>query len=254
MPRPSLILAASVEEIWPFVQSCPARRRLPREWRRGWVVSGSSWQAIVLLGGMGGEGPVRLAERAVTFWQPRLLLMAGFGGALTPVPQPTEVMVATACYALHLPEGRLQEQPCPAPPQPVADLVGVLRQCGLPAHGGTAVTTVAVTPKPMVLPWVRHLVNPVVDLESARLAVVAQASNVPFLVMRAITDGAQEEIQAFLAAIINQYHGVPLRRLLPALLARPRRLRHILHLWQRSRRASRNLATALQGLLPLLSG
>jgi hypothetical protein len=100
---------------------------------------------------------------------------------------------------------------------------------------------------------VHHLPHPVLDLETADVAAVAQAHRLPFLAVRAVTDGAGEEIQDFLAAIINQHQGVPLSRLLPALAADPRRLKHCLHLWRRSRLAGSNLAQALHLILDYLT-
>jgi hypothetical protein len=74
------------------------------------------------------------------------------------------------------------------------------------------------------------------------------------LAVRAITDGAGEEIQEFLADIINQHQGVPLGRLLPTLCLAPRRVGYCLHLWRRSIVAGRNLARALNLILEFLAG
>ncbi len=77
--------------------------------------------------------------------------------------------------------------------------------------------------------------------------------HLPCLAVRAITDGAGEEIQQFLADIINRHQGVPLSRFLPALWADPRRVKYCFHLWRRSRLAGRNLARALNLILEYLT-
>jgi hypothetical protein len=91
------------------------------------------------------------------------------------------------------------------------------------------------------------------DLEAADVADVARSFRLPFLAVRAITDGAGEEIQEFLADIINRHRGVPLSRLIPALCAAPRRIGYCFHLWRCSLVAGRNLAMALNLIMEFLA-
>ena len=124
---------------------------------------------------------------------------------------------------------------------------------GLPAFTGALVTTPRVTLKGSLPDQIFCLPKPVLDLESAEFADVIRIYNLPLLAVRAITDGAGEEIQEFLAAIINRHQGVPLSLLIPALCAAPYRVRYCLHLWRRSLVAGRNLAQALDVILEFLA-
>jgi adenosylhomocysteine nucleosidase len=246
-----LLAAASREEIWPFVRTCQ-RRRLPRGQGRGWEVAGPGFQGLAILGGMGGEGLAAAVAAAAARCQPQILLVAGFGGALTPVPPPAGLALASSCWRWLPDRQELQPQFLPPPPMPLADLLNHLHRSGLPAAAGTMITTRQITPKRLLLPWIGRLPAPVLDLETADLAALAQARGLPLLVVRAITDGAEEEIQDFLAQIIQRHRGVPLSRLLPALGARPQRLAYLLHLWRRSCQAGANLARALTQILALV--
>ncbi|MGQ9921408.1 MAG: phosphorylase family protein [Desulfobacca sp.] len=247
-----LILASSPEELRPFVRTC-RRRRWVAGWRRGWYLEGVEFQGPALLLGMGGIGPEFLAAQALEQYAPEVIVVAGFGGALTAAPPPTSLVVAEACWRL-TPDGcRLQPQEFPAAVPMVADLVMQLRHQGLPATAGNLITTARITAKASLLPLVAQMTAPVLDLETAAIAAVAQTRGLPLVALRAITDGAGEDIQDFLARIIHRHRGVPLSRLLPALLAHPSRLRYILHLWGRSRQAALHLAAGLTQILHYLA-
>ena len=179
-------------------------------------------------------------------------VVAGFGGALTALPPPGGVLLAAECWRLE-PAGQLPRREDFQPVAPPQALVAHLQAQGLAAYAGTLVTTPKITPKASLPTQVSHLTLPVLDLETSEVAATATAHHLPFLAVRAITDGAGEEIQVFLADIINQYQGVPLSRLLPALWADPRRVGYCLHLWRRSRLAGQNLARALNLILNYLT-
>lgn len=236
----------------PFVKTCH-HRRLAKGRRYGWQVAGPRFRGLAYLMGMGGAQLSALATEAITSFSPDLIILTGFGGALTAASPPPDLVVATACWRLSPDGGQLEQQEFPAAVPSIADLVAELRHRGLPAVVGSFITTPRMTAKALVLPLASYLPAPVLDLETAAVAAVAQAQNLPLLAVRAITDGSGEEIQGFLAQIIDRHRGVPLSRLLPALLAHPTRLQYICHLWERSRRAGLNLAIALHHILAYLA-
>ena len=163
------------------------------------------------------------------------VLVAGFGGALTALPPPGGILLAAECWRLAPdgPSSRVDFQPV-APPDALASL---LQARGLAGRGRGP----ADHPRPdgqslLALPGLPPApagAGP----GNRRSRRRGPAHNLPFLAVRAITDGAGEEIHDFLADLINQYQGVPLSRLLPALWADPRRVGYCVHLWRRSRLA-----------------
>ncbi len=203
------------------------------------------------MAGMGGAAPQLLAEQAVQAFSPDWLLTAGFGGALTALPPPGGVLVAGECWRLE-PAGNVLNRVDFQPVAPPHDLVSHLRGRGLAAYEGALVTTPHITAKASLPSQTALLPLPVLDLETTEVVAVAQAHHLPFLAVRAITDGVGEEIADFLADIINQNQGVPLSRLLPALWSHPRRVGYLVHLWRRSRLAGLNLARALNLILNYL--
>ena len=242
---------SSPEELRPFLRMV-RHRRASLEGIKAWHFQGKDYEGVAFLVGMGGAAPRLLAERAIATFSPDHLLVAGFGGALTALPPPGGVLLAAECWRLE-PAGQLPRREDFQPVAPPQALVAHLQAQGLAAYAGTLLTTPKIIPKASLPTRLSHLTLPVLDLETSEVAATATAHHLPFLAVRAITDGAGEEIQGFLADIINQHQGVPLSRLLPALWADPRRVGYCLHLWRRSRLAGQNLARALNLILNYLT-
>lgn len=247
-----VVLITSIpEELRPFLRLV-RRRRTSLDGKPAFVFTGQGYEGLALLAGMGGDAPRRLAEEAMAAFAPDVVLAAGFGGALTAAPPPGGVLVAGEIWRLG-PTDNLLRRIDFQPAAPSHDLAALLRAQGLAAHAGALVTTPGVTAKTALPSQAASLPVPVLDMETAEVAAAAHARHLPFLAVRSITDGVGEEIQPFLADIINRHQGVPLSRLVPALWADPRRLGYCFHLWGRSRQAGRSLARALQLILGFLA-
>ncbi len=246
-----ILFASTPQELRPWLRMIRHRRIA---WQGGpvWQFSGPGFTGTALLAGMGGARPGRLAKQAVITYPADCLVVAGFGGALTALPPPGGILVADACWRVQENGNLISPVAC----QQVAsarELVDLLQARGLPAYAGTLVTAPKMTAKADLAQLVGRLPQPVLDLETATIAALAAAQSLPLLAVRTITDGAGEEIQDFLARIIDQHQGVPVARLLPALWADPRRVGYCAHLWRRARLAGLNLARALQIILPFIS-
>jgi adenosylhomocysteine nucleosidase len=245
-----ILIMSSPEELRPFLRRVQHRRTI-FQGKKAWDFQGPRYAGLALLAGMGSAKPRLLAEQAIAACSPDWLLVAGFGGALTALPPPGGILIATECWRL-TPAGPLSRVEFQPPAPPVA-LTSLLQTAGLPVSAGALLTTPGLMAKASVPSQVFRLPHPVMDLETAQIAAVAQTHGLPLLAVRAITDGAGEEIQGFLADLINQHQGVPLFYLLPALCADPRRVGYCIHLWRRSRLAGANLARALHLILDHLT-
>jgi len=239
------------EELRPFLRTVRHRReRLAG--MTVWHFEGRGCQGIALLAGMGGAAPRRLAQQAIAVFGPDWVGVAGFGGAITALPGPGGVVVAGECWRLS-PSGRELSRQAFHPAAPATVLAAHLAAQGLEVRAGAFVTTARMTAKASLPKQARQLICPVLDLETAEIAAAAQDADLPLVAVRAITDVGGEEIQAFLADMIDKHHGVPLARLLPKLWGQPRRLRYLMHLWRRSRLAGGRLAMAVNLILDYFS-
>ncbi len=89
----------------------------------------------------------------------------------------------------------------------------------------------------------------VVDLESATFARVAAAAGVPFLVLRAVSDGAEETLAVDFERFRGAAGGVDRARLLRYAAARPAVVSALLELRRRVALCAGNLASALEAAL-----
>ncbi len=89
-----------------------------------------------------------------------------------------------------------------------------------------------------------------VDMESAAVALIAQRNNLPFLVVRAIADAADQELPEVALAAANKNGSVSIGAALRALIQHPSQLPSTLRLGRQSGSAKRTLARVAHAGLP----
>jgi adenosylhomocysteine nucleosidase len=244
-----LIMATLPLEVRPFLRRIKARARrdlgLPAwEWEAG--------DAVLALSGMGAAAARRAGETLVDRCRPELLVSVGFGGALTPGLAAGDLVLGETFWHYSPDTRELKAGPQPAPPRPLPRLCGALKQAGLSAVTGSLVSTSRIIHKGRQGEPLAGLPHPVLDLETGVLAELAASQDMAFLSLRAITDGPGEEIPAFLHTAGTPGANLGAGAALRWLAADVRRLRDLLFLWRRSRKAARQLSAALTVLWPLL--
>ncbi|MCL4500315.1 MAG: hypothetical protein M1438_00480 [Deltaproteobacteria bacterium] len=247
-----LLLAALSLEVQPFLRLSRARRRRGLPWP-AWEFPLSKGRGLLALSGMGAEAAREAAACLVAQYKPHLLVSLGFGGAVTPELPAGSLVLGEFFYNFDPTTQVLDSIPHLTGPRPLPDLLRSLAAAGLEAFPGSLITTPYIINKAAQAGPLRSLTYPVLDLESAAVAAVARAEELPCLGLRAITDTAAEEIPDFLAPIGEELGTVGLLNVLGWLAADPRRLKDLVHLWRCSRLAAARLAKALTVLLPPLS-
>ena len=89
----------------------------------------------------------------------------------------------------------------------------------------------------------------VMDMESYILCRCSHEEGIPFLSLRAVSDGVDDEIDFDVDAISDSAGTIRISKVISATIAKPRLIRSFLASWQRSRRAAEQLAGALANLL-----
>ncbi len=207
----------------------PSRWRLqPLKLGIRWAASGFLGQTAVLLaangpGGGNALGALEAAGRAATIGA---LVSTGFAGALTPELQVGDVFLAESVlefktgveYSVKLPE------------------------CAEPAACGRLLTMDSVAQDAATKARLRQLGADAVDMETAALGRAAQARQLPFYCVRAVSDDARTSFDVdFNAARRRDGTFSGWRIAAQAGLSR-RRWRHLMELKRAGEQASRNLA------------
>jgi adenosylhomocysteine nucleosidase len=197
-----------------------------------------------------GEG-TRNARRGVAELlarQPiRALLVVGFAGALTPGLPMGSVVIAERVHA--------QDGRCFRPSGPLVDAgaratgaarVGVWTRTDLVATAAEKARLARSLPESADEPTLPA----VVDLESSAFADVARMAQIPWGILRVVSDAADEEVPAFLASCRDGDGAISRSRVVLSSLARPARMAALLGLRRRAQSCARQLSNGAIRWLP----
>jgi adenosylhomocysteine nucleosidase len=186
-----------------------------------------------------GDGPgnaERAAREMCELFGPTALLGLGVAGALTPALQPLE-LVASA---------RLQNGARTTPP---ADPLLLSLATSNGARAGTLVTVsapvVSVAAKESIASGLSADEPAAVDMESAAWARGAAQTGTPFVIVRAIADGAKEELPDYLADCLGPDGGIRRTAVVRQALTHPASVPVLLHMKRRVAACGQRLAEFL---------
>lgn len=205
-------------------------------------------QAVVLAkSGMGAVRAKFLAARLIERFAPRALLIGGFCTGLAPEDAPGDILIAERVTDATLATAR---QPCPEPHNSLAPdpaLLSLAQSITLPniscrtsdlltfsfviQHTDEKDGIAKLHPGPLA-----------VDMETGGVAAAAQAAGVPWLAVRAITDGRRDNLPLDFSRFVGEDGEVNRPRLVAAVLRRPWKIPALLRLGARASRAAGNLA------------
>jgi adenosylhomocysteine nucleosidase len=179
----------------------------------------------------------------------RRLLICGFGGGLTSDLPPGSLMVANRVQT----SGPSQNQQTYFPDPAMVAFAESISVPGVRKKRGTLATVSHVLTTPDEK---RHLAECTgaiaVDMETADAARVAQSQGIPWLSVRAITDGAEDTLPLDFNAFTDEDGNIDQGRVLRATLLRPWKIPALLRLRARSSLAARNLAAFIESFLAAL--
>ncbi len=175
----------------------------------------------------------------------RLLVSLGYAGALDPHLHPGELVVGTSYM-----HGASDAVPGARHTTRAAML---LRQSGLSVLEGAILTV----DEPLLTPRAKRRAHSgsgalVVDMEGRWIADVAASRDIPLIGIRAVLDEAYYPLPSFIATIIADGGRREWAHAIRA-IARPSAARSFLPLALKSRRASRALQMAVEGILPAIA-
>jgi adenosylhomocysteine nucleosidase len=183
---------------------------------------------LVLETGIGAERARRAVAWLLDNFTPKLLIAAGFAGALSDTLRVGDVMVASEVVE---PEDVTWRVALPAE---LADLI-----CGRLYTSPELLSTAAA--KRVLFEQTGALAA---DMESGLIAEACVARRVACAAVRSVSDGSDEGLSAELVRLIDG-GNVSLWRVLQAIMRRPRLIGELWRLQRSTRTAARNLADAL---------
>ncbi|MDD2540615.1 MAG: phosphorylase [Desulfuromonadaceae bacterium] len=203
---------------------------------------------MLLESGMGFDNAAYAAEAVIREECPELLISVGFCGGIDPALQTGDVVVAKQMVIVT--GDGLEEVPV------LFSTTGptfVARQAGARIFGGMFASTPAIMSKTVLAGMLpTGSPTPVVEMESAAIAIIAVENRIPLLAVRSVSDPADEELGFSLDEFCDARMRIRPHRVLLTILRKPRIIPQLLRLARNSRIAANSLAAAMKKLLPLL--
>jgi adenosylhomocysteine nucleosidase len=230
---PAVVAVALPEELAPIVRHFGYMAVERVEGRRVFHTDVCNPRLVFAATGDGPQNAARMARTLCETFRPTAFVGVGVAGALTPALKPYEVVVSA----------RLRNGS-----GAIAPADGVLLSVAT-AVGARPVTLISMAAPVVRLSEKKELLaqfpesGPVaVDMESAAWADAAASAGVPFVAIRAITDGPEEELPHYLPQCLGEDGGIRRAAVLRAALARPASIPELISLRRRVAICSRKLA------------
>ena len=181
-----------------------------------------------------GEKAAQLVERA----RPRVLVGAGIAGALSPGLEAGAIVASS----------RIHDGDGDAPPPDAALLARAIEK-------GAAAATLVTVGRPITEAQEKKRLAgsfggvSAVDMESAAWARVAASRGIPYVIVRSISDPAEETLPEYLAACVGENGSIRRGAVVARALARPSRITDLVRLRRRTLDCAGKLSLFLQRFL-----
>lgn len=202
-------------------------------------------------GGMGTVAASRATRLLLTEFRPCLLISAGFCGAVHEGARVADLVICKRLFAAD--ESGLHEMILPGSGMSTARLSAELQGRGIRTWQGSFITTRQVVSKAAIAETLPvELPTPVLEMESAAVAVAAVGVGIPFIGLRTISDDAAEELEFSLDELTDAQLRISIPRVLLVCLKKPRIVPQLARLAGNSGKAGKTLGIALQQIIHLL--
>jgi adenosylhomocysteine nucleosidase len=242
--RPVAIIVAVQQELSALLKRMPLAERESAggfSFYKGVVGSAS---AIVAKSGMGVERAREMTRVICRTYKPASVLIAGFGGGLAEEIAPGDLVVAEKVI-----DERAAYDNVLIPDAGLLASARVAAGQGLRVHCGPLVTVphVVETSERKRLLLQRFPGALALDMESAGAAAVAEVEGVPWVAVRAITDGVADDLPLVFERYANIHGETSLPRVIAAVAVRPWKIPALVQLGKRAGLAAGNLAAFVEG-------
>ncbi len=204
-------------------------------------------EIVLVEAGMGFKNASTAAVKLVHEIHPDMIISAGYCGGISMELQVGDIVVATGVTIVS--DNRQEAVPVEIP---AAILNFVAKQAAEDRRvfSGMFATTAAIMPKnrlAALLP--AHLPFPVVEMESAAIAIVAKENGISFCGIRAVSDPFDEELGFSLDEFCDDHMHIRIPKVLLTIARKPRIIPQLIRLARNSRVAGISLQQALARFL-----
>lgn len=240
-------IAAMPEEFGAVTRCLDASVTVPIGSYKAHRGSASGHDVVVLESGMGFENAARATVALLRVLQPDILISAGFCGGIATDLGVGAVVVATRLVMV---SGEAANE---VPVELAAAGYNFVASRSLPGQlvfGGLFVSTPVIMAKAhlaTLLP--AGASHPVVEMESAAIALIAAEHGIPFVGIRSVSDPAGEELGFSLDEFCDDQMRISIPRVLRTIIRKPRIIPQLVRLARNSKIAGTSLARTVEDFL-----
>ena len=207
-------------------------------------------EIVIIEAGMGFNNAAATAQKLVHAAHPDMIISAGFCGGISAGLQVGDIVVATGLTIVS--ENALEEVPVEIL---AASRNFVARQTaeGRRVFAGLFASTPTIMQKSrlaVLLPVDAQF--PVVEMESAAIAIIAVENGIPFCAIRAVSDPFDEELGFSLDEFCDNRMRIRIPRVLLTIARKPRIIPQLIRLAHNSRVAASTLSQAIERFLAVV--
>ncbi|HEX2769348.1 MAG TPA: 5'-methylthioadenosine/S-adenosylhomocysteine nucleosidase, partial [Geobacteraceae bacterium] len=241
------LIAAMPEEIKPLLRRIGAYAGEKCDGFEAWRFTLGGCEILLVRSGMGPKNAASATRSLIAAARPELIINFGFAGAVTAGTGVGDIVVADRILLYR--ERLFPEQPGIFA-EKAEEVAGLLnRSLGgkeMQILRGTFVTAAGIKNKremAELLPaWAT---NPVLEMETAAVAQAAYEGNVPLIAIRAVSDGAEEDLEFAIEEFTDRELNIRVGEVLLTVAKKPWIVPQLLRLAKNSRIAGDNLAAVL---------
>ena len=201
--------------------------------------------------GMGPERSAAAARALIAAVKPDIIINFGYCGSVIVGAKAGDIVVAERVLSFH--GGSFRDRDGLAAgltDDAIKLLAEKCRKSAFQVSAGTFITAAEITGKrELVRLLPAGTVNPVLEMETAAVAQVAAEGNTPLIALRAVSDGAGEELGFTIEEFTDREMNVRVSKVLLTVAKKPWIVPQLLRLARNARIAGENLATAMLVLL-----
>jgi adenosylhomocysteine nucleosidase len=245
------LIAAMPEEIKPLLRLAGSCKKERIDGFDAYRFSFGKEKLLLVRSGIGLDNAAAASNALIKHAKPCLIVNFGFCGAVTPGPQVGDIVVAQRILLnrkeLFSPQSGIVEEEAKRITRSLADAMAARE---ITVYGGVFVTCAEIKSKSemaRLLPsWAK---KPVLDMETAAVALAAAKGGVPFMAVRGISDDAEEELGFSISELSDKLMNIRIGKVFLAVARKPWIIPQLLRLSKNSRKTGENLALAIAGLL-----
>jgi nucleoside phosphorylase len=185
---------------------------------RGYRFQINSQTCVLVTSGMGVRHAAGAARTLINRYQPQALISFGIAGAVEPDLEIGDVVAVEAYCRLEAGSLTAQQPLAKLPEQARASITRALAQCNARLFTGSAVTT---TGSQLAQSEAGGLEHPVLEMETAGIAIAARQEGIPLFCLRSISDGPRDQIPLDLGEIMDEDANLQMGKMLLAIIRHP---------------------------------